>query len=62
MSFTSLDVILHSEALLSAINFLSLALSNGTVGRDNRPAAEDQLSTKSSQYQGKLCVPDWSAD
>uniref|UniRef100_A0A4W6CNT0 Vacuolar protein sorting 13 homolog C n=1 Tax=Lates calcarifer TaxID=8187 RepID=A0A4W6CNT0_LATCA len=31
VTFTSLDVMLHTEALLSAINFLSVALSSGSA-------------------------------
>lgn len=56
VSFTSLDVVLHSEALLSAVNFLSLALWSGTAGRETRPAAEGHmLAPKSSQYQSRFC-------
>lgn len=52
VSFTSMDFILHSEALLSTINFLSVALSSGNTDREIRSVAEDQmLATKSSQYQ-----------
>ncbi|XP_029702157.1 vacuolar protein sorting-associated protein 13C isoform X2 [Takifugu rubripes] len=49
VSFNSLDLILHSEALLSTINFLSVALSSGNTDREIRPTTEDQmLATKST--------------
>lgn len=55
MTFTSLDVMLHTEALLSAINFLSTALSSGggvpSPEKEVRPKTEDKtVSAKSSQY------------
>lgn len=54
VTFTSLDLILHTEALLSAISFLSAALSSGSVSsleRETRTNTEDKMmSTKSSQY------------
>lgn len=54
VSFNSLDLILHSEALLSTLNFLSVALSSGNTDREIRPTTEDQmLATKSSQCQQK---------
>ncbi|XP_059213226.1 intermembrane lipid transfer protein VPS13C isoform X2 [Centropristis striata] len=50
--FTSLDLMLHTEALLSAINFLSAALSSDRAAspeRDIRPKTEDKTpSTKST--------------
>ncbi|XP_036950284.1 vacuolar protein sorting-associated protein 13C isoform X4 [Acanthopagrus latus] len=52
VTFTSLDLMLHTEALLSAINFLSAALSFGSVPspeREIRPKTEDKMvSTKST--------------
>lgn len=55
MTFTSLDLMLHTEALLSAINFLSAALLSGSVSspeKEIRLKTDDSktLSTKSSQY------------
>ncbi|XP_054866363.1 intermembrane lipid transfer protein VPS13C isoform X4 [Amphiprion ocellaris] len=47
VTFTSLDLMLHTEALLSTINFLSAALtssSNTTVERDNRPKSDDRTA------------------
>lgn len=50
VTFTSLDLMLHTEALLSAINFLSVALSSDNIDREIRPKIEDKMvSTKSSQ-------------
>ncbi|KAM9366322.1 intermembrane lipid transfer protein VPS13C [Symphorus nematophorus] len=52
VTFTSLDLMLHTEALLSAINFLSVALSSGSVSspeRDIKPKTEDKtVSAKST--------------
>ncbi|XP_042336914.1 vacuolar protein sorting-associated protein 13C-like, partial [Plectropomus leopardus] len=52
VTFTSLDLMLHTEALLSTIDFLSAALSPGSVAspeRDSRPKTEDKTaSTKST--------------
>ncbi|XP_030582249.1 vacuolar protein sorting-associated protein 13C isoform X2 [Archocentrus centrarchus] len=53
VTFTSLDVMLHTEALLSAINFLSTALSSGgsvpSPEREVRPKTEDKtVSAKST--------------
>ncbi|XP_073320353.1 intermembrane lipid transfer protein VPS13C isoform X2 [Pagrus major] len=52
VTFTSLDLMLHTEALLSAINFLSAALSSGSVlspEREIRPKTEDKtVSTRST--------------
>ncbi|XP_049911811.1 intermembrane lipid transfer protein VPS13C-like, partial [Epinephelus moara] len=52
VTFTSLDLMLHTEALLSAMDFLSAALSSGTMAspeRDLRPKTEDKtVSTKST--------------
>ncbi|XP_074513317.1 intermembrane lipid transfer protein VPS13C isoform X9 [Sebastes fasciatus] len=52
VTFTSLDLMLHTEALLSAINFLSAALSSGSVAspeREIRPKTEDKtVSAKST--------------
>lgn len=59
VTFTSLDLMLHTEALLSAINFLSAALSSGSV-----PSPEKEIrlktgdsrtvSAKSSQYSRRV--------
>uniref|UniRef100_A0A3B3DS88 Vacuolar protein sorting 13 homolog C n=1 Tax=Oryzias melastigma TaxID=30732 RepID=A0A3B3DS88_ORYME len=53
VTFTSLDVRLHTEALLSSISFLSTALALGTTSsseKDNAQKAEDKApSAKSSQ-------------
>uniref|UniRef100_A0A8D2ZU04 Vacuolar protein sorting-associated protein 13C n=1 Tax=Scophthalmus maximus TaxID=52904 RepID=A0A8D2ZU04_SCOMX len=49
--FTSLDFLLHTEAMLSAINFLSAALtsdSRTSTDREIRPKAEDKTVSKSS--------------
>ncbi|XP_039984071.1 vacuolar protein sorting-associated protein 13C [Xiphias gladius] len=50
--FTSLDFMLHTEALLSAINFLSAALSSGSMSsteREIKPKTEDKtVSAKST--------------
>ncbi|XP_041804195.1 vacuolar protein sorting-associated protein 13C isoform X2 [Chelmon rostratus] len=52
VTFTSLDLMLHTEALLSAINFLSAALSFGSLSspeREIRPKTEDKtMSAKST--------------
>ncbi|XP_027143245.1 vacuolar protein sorting-associated protein 13C isoform X3 [Larimichthys crocea] len=51
VTFTSLDLMLHTEALLSAINFLSAALSSSSVSseREIRPKMEDKtVSAKSA--------------
>ncbi|XP_050931802.1 LOW QUALITY PROTEIN: intermembrane lipid transfer protein VPS13C [Lates calcarifer] len=52
VTFTSLDVMLHTEALLSAINFLSVALSSGSASsqeREIKPKTEDKtVSAKST--------------
>ncbi|XP_071346078.1 intermembrane lipid transfer protein VPS13C isoform X2 [Trachinotus anak] len=45
VTFTSLDFMLHTEALLSAINFLSAAQSSGSVSsmeREIKPKTEDK--------------------
>ncbi|XP_026157018.1 vacuolar protein sorting-associated protein 13C isoform X2 [Mastacembelus armatus] len=45
VTFSSLDLILHTEALLSAMNFLSAALSSGStlsMERDLKPRTEDK--------------------
>ncbi|KAG7254044.1 hypothetical protein CRUP_006971, partial [Coryphaenoides rupestris] len=44
VTFTSLDLLLHTEALLSTINFLSATLSSGSLPspeRDPRPRTDD---------------------
>ncbi|XP_047187417.1 vacuolar protein sorting-associated protein 13C isoform X3 [Scophthalmus maximus] len=49
--FTSLDFLLHTEAMLSAINFLSAALtsdSRTSTDREIRPKAEDKTVSKST--------------
>ncbi|XP_047435908.1 vacuolar protein sorting-associated protein 13C isoform X3 [Mugil cephalus] len=51
VTFTSLDLMLHTEALLSAINFLSTALSSGMVpssGRDARLQMEGKTTSAKS--------------
>ncbi|XP_056135016.1 intermembrane lipid transfer protein VPS13C [Lampris incognitus] len=53
VTFTSLDLLLHTEALLSTINFLSAALSSSSLPspeRDSKPKAEDikAVSAKST--------------
>ncbi|XP_070763918.1 intermembrane lipid transfer protein VPS13C isoform X2 [Enoplosus armatus] len=52
VTFTSLDLMLHTEALLSAINFLSAALLSSSMPspeREIRPKTEDKtVSTKST--------------
>lgn len=52
VTFTSLDVMLHTEALLSAVNFLSTSLSSSGVPsaeKDVRPKTEGKMaSVKSS--------------
>ena len=54
VTFTSLDFMLHTEALLSAINFLSAALSFGSMSstkKEIKPKTEDKpVSAKSGQY------------
>lgn len=54
MIFTSLDLVLHTEALLSAVNFLSVALSPDSLSspeRETRTRTEHRMvSAKSSQY------------
>lgn len=54
MAFTSLDLVLHTEALLSAINFLSAVLSSGSASspeRDTRTKTKDKtMLAKDSQY------------
>ncbi|CAK6982133.1 vacuolar protein sorting-associated protein 13C isoform X1 [Scomber scombrus] len=46
VTFTSLDLMLHTEALLSAINFLSAALSSGSV---SSPEEEIRLKPDGSK-------------
>ncbi|XP_067454112.1 intermembrane lipid transfer protein VPS13C isoform X1 [Thunnus thynnus] len=46
VTFTSLDLMLHTEALLSAINFLSAALLSGSV---SSPEKEIRLKTDDSK-------------
>ncbi|KAM3877457.1 intermembrane lipid transfer protein VPS13C [Diretmus argenteus] len=53
VTFTSLDLLLHTEALLSAINFLSASLSSGSLPspeREPKPKAEESktVSAKST--------------
>ncbi|KAL6113696.1 vps13c [Pungitius sinensis] len=51
VTFTSLDLMLHTEALLSAINFLSAALSSGgaaSLQREIRPKTEDKAASAKS--------------
>uniref|UniRef100_UPI0037E99E70 intermembrane lipid transfer protein VPS13C n=1 Tax=Semicossyphus pulcher TaxID=241346 RepID=UPI0037E99E70 len=52
VTFTSLDLMLHTEALLSAMNFLSAALSSGSASspeKEIRPKTEDKtVSAKST--------------
>lgn len=64
MTFTSLDFMLHMEALLSTINFLSAALSvDGRVSTDReiKPKTEEKTVSKSCQYiyiyvRARVCV------
>ncbi|XP_071369482.1 intermembrane lipid transfer protein VPS13C-like, partial [Centroberyx affinis] len=52
VTFTSLDLLLHTEALLSAINFLSASLSPGTPPspeRENRPKTEESKMSVSAK-------------
>uniref|UniRef100_A0A3P9AR25 Vacuolar protein sorting 13 homolog C n=1 Tax=Maylandia zebra TaxID=106582 RepID=A0A3P9AR25_9CICH len=55
VTFTSLDVMLHTEALLSAINFLSTALSSGggvpSPEKEVRPKTEDKTVSAKSNSQ-----------
>ncbi|KAM7424819.1 hypothetical protein PAMA_000939 [Pampus argenteus] len=46
VTFSSLDLMLHTEALLSAINFLSAALSSGSV---SSPEKEIRMKTDNSK-------------
>ncbi|XP_065808670.1 intermembrane lipid transfer protein VPS13C isoform X5 [Labrus bergylta] len=52
VTFTSLDLMLHTEALLSSMNFISAALSSASVSspeREIRPKTEDKtVSAKST--------------
>uniref|UniRef100_A0AAQ4Q6C5 Vacuolar protein sorting 13 homolog C n=2 Tax=Gasterosteus aculeatus aculeatus TaxID=481459 RepID=A0AAQ4Q6C5_GASAC len=51
VTFSSLDLMLHTEALLSAINFLSAALSSGgtaSLEREIRPKTEDKAASAKS--------------
>ncbi|KAM6950364.1 intermembrane lipid transfer protein VPS13C [Lycodopsis pacificus] len=48
VTFTSLDLMLHTEALLSAINFLSAALSSGSVASPEREIRLKTVSAKST--------------
>lgn len=54
VAFTSLDLVLHTEALLSAINFLSAVLSSGSASSpewDTRTKTRDKtMLAKDSQY------------
>ncbi|XP_076592336.1 intermembrane lipid transfer protein VPS13C isoform X4 [Chaetodon auriga] len=50
VTFTSLDLMLHTEALLSAINFLSAALSSGRV---SSPEREIRLKTEGKTVSTK---------
>ncbi|XP_069574520.1 intermembrane lipid transfer protein VPS13C isoform X1 [Brachyistius frenatus] len=51
VTFTSLDLMLHTEALLSVINFLSTALSSGSVPspeRNVRPKMDEKTASAKS--------------
>ncbi|XP_058486199.1 intermembrane lipid transfer protein VPS13C isoform X3 [Solea solea] len=50
VTFTSLDVMLHTEALVSAINFLSAALASDhvTMDREVRPKTEERTTSNKS--------------
>lgn len=53
--FSSLDVLLHTQALLSAANFLSMSLSSSSSvppeEKDVRLKTEDKMATsRSSKY------------
>ncbi|MEQ2232649.1 hypothetical protein ILYODFUR_013655 [Ilyodon furcidens] len=54
VTFTSLDVMLHTEALLSAVNFLSSSLSSSSMPYAEKEVClkteEKMASAKSSQY------------
>uniref|UniRef100_A0A8C3A3N4 Vacuolar protein sorting 13 homolog C n=1 Tax=Cyclopterus lumpus TaxID=8103 RepID=A0A8C3A3N4_CYCLU len=53
VTFTSLDLMLHTEALLSAINFLSVALLSGSVAspeREIRPKTEEKTASAKSSH------------
>uniref|UniRef100_A0A3Q2G954 Vacuolar protein sorting 13 homolog C n=1 Tax=Cyprinodon variegatus TaxID=28743 RepID=A0A3Q2G954_CYPVA len=53
VTFSSLDVTLHTQALLSAVNFLSSSLSSGSAA----PAEKDiQLKTE-EKTPANLCLP-----
>ncbi|XP_035991633.1 vacuolar protein sorting-associated protein 13C isoform X3 [Fundulus heteroclitus] len=54
VTFTSLDVVLHTEALLSAVNFLSSSLSSGSI-----PSAETdvRLKTEDKMTSARSNVP-----
>ncbi|XP_067348723.1 intermembrane lipid transfer protein VPS13C isoform X2 [Channa argus] len=53
VTFTSLDFMLHTEALLSAINFLSAALSSGSVLDDMHTEKEIKLKTEETTLPAK---------
>lgn len=48
--FTSLDLVLHTEALLSAVNFLSAALSSHDV---SLPEKETRIKTEHKTVSSK---------
>lgn len=53
--FSSLDVLLHTQALLSAANFLSMSLSSSSsmtpAEKDVRLKTEDKMATsRSGEY------------
>ncbi|XP_041840973.1 LOW QUALITY PROTEIN: vacuolar protein sorting-associated protein 13C-like [Melanotaenia boesemani] len=64
VTFTSLDVMLHTEALLSTISFLSTALSFGNVPSPEssiHPKMEDKtVSPRSSWLQNRLATHETS--
>ncbi|XP_070411206.1 intermembrane lipid transfer protein VPS13C isoform X2 [Nothobranchius furzeri] len=50
VTFTTLDVVLHTEALLSAVNFLSTALSSGSAPspKEVQPKAQEKTASTRS--------------
>ncbi|XP_075939319.1 intermembrane lipid transfer protein VPS13C isoform X3 [Anarhichas minor] len=54
VTFTSLDLMLHTEALLSAINFLSAALSSGSLAS---PEREIRLKMEDKTVSAKSTAP-----
>ncbi|XP_076012416.1 intermembrane lipid transfer protein VPS13C isoform X2 [Genypterus blacodes] len=57
VTFTSLDLMLHTEALLSAINFLSVALSSGSVPSPEKTRQKTEESKAVSAKSTALGSP-----